>query len=85
VLFYVASWCPLCLEQTRLFGASAKRLPYVECNLAGPNAPQASACTQAGVNTYPTWFIDGRAYVGQVMTLAQLADATGFPGAANFK
>jgi uncharacterized membrane protein/glutaredoxin len=85
VRFYGASWCPHCQEQKRLFGASAKRLPYVECNLAGPNAPQASACTQAGVNTYPTWFIDGRAYVGQVMTLAQLADATGFPGAANFK
>jgi hypothetical protein len=39
----------------------------------------------AGVRTYPTWIINGRPYVGQVMTLAQLADATGFPGAANFK
>ena len=85
VLFYGASWCPHCQEQKRLFGASARRLPYVECNLAGPNAPQASACSMAGVNTYPTWIINGRAYVGQVMTLAQLADATGFPGAANFK
>jgi uncharacterized membrane protein/glutaredoxin len=85
VRFYGASWCPHCQEQKRLFGASARRLPYIECNLAGPNAPQASACSQAGVNTYPTWFINGRAYVGQVMTLAQLADATGFPGAANFK
>ena len=64
----------------RLFGASAKRLPYVECNLAGPNAPQASACTQAGVDTYPTWFINGRRYaVGQVLSLAELANATGFP------
>jgi uncharacterized membrane protein len=85
VLFYGASWCPHCQEQKRLFGASASRLPYVECNLAGPNAPQASACSLAGVRTYPTWVINGRPIVGQVMTLAQLADATGFPGAASFK
>ncbi len=85
VLFYGASWCPHCQEQKRLFGASASRLPYVECNLAGPRAPQSSACRMAGVNTYPTWVINGRAIVGQVLTLAQLAEATGFPGAANFK
>lgn len=85
VLFYGASWCPHCQEQKRMFGASAKRLPYIECNLAGPTAPQASACTVAGVDTYPTWVINGRRYVGQVMTLAELADATGFPDAARFR
>ncbi len=85
VRFYGASWCPHCQEQKRMFGASAKRLPYVECNLAGPTAPQASACTVAGVNTYPTWVIDGRRYVGQVLTLAELADATGFADAAKFR
>lgn len=84
VLFYGASWCPHCQEQKRLFGASAKRLPYVECNLAGPTAPQASACSAAGVNTYPTWVINGRRFVGQVLTLAELADATGFPEAGTF-
>jgi len=82
VLFYGASWCPHCQEQKRLFGASASRLPYIECNLAGPTAPQASACTQAGVQTYPTWIIKGRAIVGQVLSLAELADASGFPGGA---
>jgi len=85
VRFYGASWCPHCQEQKRLFGASAKRLPYVECSLAGPNAPQSSACTAAGVNTYPTWVIGGRRYVGQVMTLVELANATGFPDAASFR
>jgi uncharacterized membrane protein len=85
VVFYGASWCPHCQEQKRLFGASAKRLPYVECNLAGPNAPQASACSAAGVDTYPTWVINGRRFVGQVLTLAELADATGFPDAARFR
>jgi glutaredoxin len=85
VLFYGASWCPHCQEQKRLFGASADRLPYIECSPSGQNAPQSAACTRAGVQSYPTWVINGRATVGQVMTLAQLADASGFPGAANFK
>jgi uncharacterized membrane protein/glutaredoxin len=84
-LFYGASWCPHCQEQKRLFGASASRLPYVECSPAGPNTPQSPSCNRAGVQTYPTWIINGRAFVGQVLTLAQLADATGFPGAASFK
>ncbi|HXD17058.1 MAG TPA: vitamin K epoxide reductase family protein [Vicinamibacterales bacterium] len=86
VLFYGASWCPHCQEQKRLFGASAKRLPYVECSLAGPNGPQSPSCNMAGVQTYPTWFIKGRAYsVGQVLSLAELANASGFPDAASFR
>ena len=85
VLFYGASWCPHCQEQKRLFGASARRLPYIECSPAGPNAPQAPSCNIAGVQTYPTWVIKGRRIVGQVLSLAELANATGFPGAANFK
>jgi len=85
VLFYGASWCPHCQEQKRLFGTSADRLPYIECSPAGPNTPQAPSCNRAGVQSYPTWIINGRAFVGEVLTLAQLADATGFPGAADFK
>jgi thiol-disulfide isomerase/thioredoxin len=84
VLFYGASWCPHCQEQKRLFGASARRLPYVECSPAGPNAPQAPSCNIAGVQSYPTWVINGRKIVGQVLTLAQLADASGFRGKTNF-
>ena len=85
VLFYGASWCPHCQEQKRLFGASASRLPYIECSPAGQNTPQSPACSRAGVRTYPTWIIDGQAIVGEVLSLAQLAAATGFPGAANFQ
>jgi len=83
-LFYGASWCPHCQEQKRLFGASARRLPYIECSPAGPNAPQAPSCNIAGVQSYPTWVINGRKIVGQVLTLAQLADASSFPGKASF-
>jgi uncharacterized membrane protein/glutaredoxin len=84
-LFYGASWCPHCQEQKRLFGASAARLPYIECSPAGPNTPQAPSCNRAGVQSYPTWIINGRAFAGEVLSLAQLADASGFPGAANFQ
>jgi len=85
-LFYGAEWCPHCQEQKRLFGASAKRLPYVECSVTGPNGPQSPSCNIAGIQTYPTWFINGRMYsVGQVLTLAELAQATGFPDAASFR
>ena len=84
--FYGASWCPHCQEQKRLFGASASRLPYIECSPAGRNAPQSPSCNAAGIQSYPTWFINGRPYaVGMVLSLSELANATGFSGAANFK
>lgn len=83
--FYGASWCPHCQEQKRLFGASARRLPYVECSPAGPNTPQAPSCNAAGIQTYPTWIIKGQVTVGEVLSLAQLANAVGFPGPANFR
>jgi uncharacterized membrane protein/glutaredoxin len=85
VLFYGASWCPHCQEQKRLFGASASRLPYIECSPAGPNTPQAPSCSRAGIRSYPTWVIDGRTYAGEVLSLARLANETGFPGAASLK
>ena len=85
VLFYGASWCPHCQEQKRLFGASAERLPYIECSPAGANTPQAPSCSRAGIQSYPTWVINGTTIAGEVLTLAQLADATAFPGAASFK
>src|SRR5205085_9791346 len=84
-IFYGASWCPHCQDQKRLFGASASRLPYVECSPAGRNAPQAPSCTRAGVQTYPTWVLNGRPVVGEVLSLAQLAQATGFPGASRLQ
>jgi uncharacterized membrane protein/glutaredoxin len=85
VIFYGASWCPHCQEQKRLFGASAVRLPYIECSPAGPNAPQAPSCARAGIQSYPTWIIGGQTIAGEVLTLAQLAVAAGFPDAANFQ
>ena len=77
--FYGASWCPHCKEQKELFGASADRLPYVECSPSGRNAPRAAACMRAGVDRYPTWIIDGQRYV-RVLRPGELADMTGYEG-----
>ena len=84
-LFYGASWCPHCQEQKLLFGPSADRLPYIECSPAGPNTPQAPSCNRAGVQNYPTWVINGRVTAGEVLSLAQLAEASGFPDAARLR
>jgi uncharacterized membrane protein len=73
--FYGASWCPHCAEQKHIFGASERRLPYVECSPGGPNAPQSQACKDKNIQSYPTWIINGQRYTGvqPLDTLAQLS------------
>jgi uncharacterized membrane protein len=84
-LFYGASWCSHCQEQKRLFGASAGRLPYIECSPGGQNTPQSPSCRAAGVQRYPTWIINGRMFVGEVLSLARLASITAYPDAAKLQ
>ena len=73
VIFYGAFWCPHCQATKRLFGASARLLPYVECST--PDAQgQLQKCTDVGVQSYPTWvFPDGSRLTGQ-QPLATLAE-----------
>lgn len=75
--FYGAYWCPHCEEQKDLFGASAHRLPYIECSPQGRQGSQAAICNVAGVRVYPTWFINGQRYEG-VLSLQELARISGF-------
>jgi len=77
VKMYGASWCPHCVEQKELFGAAARRLPYVECSSGGPGTPQTQACRAAGISQYPTWIIDGKK-IQEVLTPTRLAELTGF-------
>jgi uncharacterized membrane protein len=84
-LFYGASWCSHCQEQKRLFGASAGRLPYIECSPGGQGTPQSSSCSAVGIQRYPTWVINGQTYAGEVLSLAQLASMTSYPDAAKLK
>jgi hypothetical protein len=52
--FYGAFWCPHCQDQKKLFGKSAKELPYIECST--PNGQgQTAECAAAGIEGYPTW------------------------------
>ncbi len=76
--FYGAFWCPACQEQKRLFGASAERLPYVECTPNGRGGGLAPACATRGISSFPTWIINGRRYSG-VIEPEDLARYSRFP------
>lgn len=74
--FYGAFWCPHCTNQKKLFGRSAKKLPYIECGVPGNTSAQTKECTDAGVKGYPTWiFADGSRLDGEV-DLQTLAEKT---------
>jgi glutaredoxin len=77
VKFYGASWCPHCAEQKKLFGASVKRIPYIECSPGGPQAPQAEVCMNNNIESYPTWVINGQRRTG-VLALDELAQLSKF-------
>jgi uncharacterized membrane protein len=77
--FYGAAWCPHCREQKESFGASAHRVPYIECSPGGPKGPSARACVEAGIKTYPTWIINGQRYVG-TQSLENLAQYSQYKG-----
>jgi len=81
-IMYGAHWCEHCQQQKDLFGAAARRLPYVECSTGGPGTPQTADCRNRQIKTYPTWFINGQRFE-ELLTPARLATLTGFnPGRA---
>lgn len=76
---YGAFWCPHCFEQKQLFGKEAfAEIDYIECAAEGEN-PQQAACLAAGIQSFPTWEIDGKFYPG-TKTLAELAELSGYQG-----
>jgi hypothetical protein len=74
---YGAYWCPHCLQQKDIFGAAARRLPYIECATGPQGSPQAEACQAASIRNYPTWIIGGQRYE-EVLSQARLAEISGF-------
>ncbi|HXK35049.1 MAG TPA: thioredoxin domain-containing protein [Candidatus Paceibacterota bacterium] len=75
-VFYGAFWCPHCQNQKKLFGKSAKLLPYVECSTPDGQS-QLEICKDKNIEGYPTWeFADGSRETGEV-SLAKLAEKTG--------
>lgn len=74
-VFYGAFWCPHCANQKRLFGSSAKLLPYVECSTPDGQGKTAQ-CLEKNIEGYPTWeFADGSRLSGEI-PLATLAEKT---------
>lgn len=81
---YGAFWCPHCYEQKQLFGKAAfAEINYIECDPQGEN-PQREVCVAAGIQSFPTWEIDGKFYPG-TKTLAELAKLSNYQGDSNFK
>ncbi len=76
--FYGAFWCPHCQNQKKMFGNSAKLLPYVECST--PNGQDMlPVCRDKGVQSYPTWvFADDSRLSGEI-SLKTLSDKTSCP------
>lgn len=73
--FYGAFWCPHCQTQKKMFGKSAKLLPYIECSTPDGRG-QLPSCTEQKIEGYPTWeFADGSRFTGEV-PLKTLAEKT---------
>ncbi|MBI5665598.1 MAG: hypothetical protein HZC49_11025 [Nitrospirae bacterium] len=67
------------MEQKSLFGASAGRLPYIECSPGGQGGPKATECIRERIESYPTWFIRGQRHEG-ILKPDQLAAFSGYQG-----
>ena len=75
--FYGAYWCPHCQQQKLEFGASASRLPYIECSPNGQRGAPATSCLADNIRNYPTWVINGRR-LERILSVQQLAKHSGF-------
>jgi thiol-disulfide isomerase/thioredoxin len=76
--FYGTFWCPHCQNQKKMFGSSAKLLPYVECSTADAKG-QTQICIDKNITGYPTWeFADGTRLSGEV-ELKTLSEKTSCP------
>lgn len=76
--FYGTFWCSHCQNQKKMFGSSAKYLPYVECS-SPDGKEQLDICKEAGIEGYPTWvFSDGSRQAGEI-SLEVLAEKTNCP------
>ncbi|MFO8041291.1 MAG: vitamin K epoxide reductase family protein [Sodalinema sp.] len=84
IKMYGAFWCDFCQRQKELFGReAAEELDYVECDENGVN-PNPAACQAAGIQSYPSWEIDGELQRG-LIPLNELADLSGYTGSRDFQ
>ena len=82
---YIAWWCPHCHEQKELFGKEAyPEIKHIDCDPQGKDDPHPDLCQAAGVQSFPTWQINGKLYPS-VQPLEKLAQLSGYKGPSNFK
>jgi hypothetical protein len=74
---YGLYWCPHCADQKKMFGASFRNVPYVECAIKDKPGELAPACKAAGVKLFPSWQFAGEQPREGVLSLAALSDKTG--------
>src|ERR1700730_6501070 len=75
---YGLYWCPHCIEQKEMFGASIKYVPYVECAIKG-SREMAPECKAAGAKNFPTWQLPGEPLREGVLSLEDLSGRTACP------
>jgi len=74
-MMYGLYWCSHCEEQKKAFGASFKKIHYIECGT--PDHKEEPQCIQAHVNNFPTWqFANGERFEGE-LAFVDLATKTG--------
>jgi len=78
VVMYGTWWCPNCQHQKDDFGASFKKINYVECSPGGIREFSPS-CLDLGIDSVPRWiFPTGEPMIGY-QPLAALAERSGCP------
>lgn len=82
--FYGAFWCPHCQDQKKIFGKSAKLLPYIECSLPRGQG-QTQNCIDKKIEGYPTWEFKDGTRATDVFSLQELAEKTSCPLNENTK
>jgi hypothetical protein len=72
---YGLYWCPHCLDQKHMFGASFRYVPYVECALS--RTEETPECKAAGIQHFPSWQFGSELPKEGVLSLDALSDKTG--------
>ena len=75
-VLYVQTGCIHCKEQEDLFGINVKYLNIIDCISSSENI---QACIDAGIESTPTWIINGEKYVG-ILSIEKLKELTGYQG-----
>lgn len=75
VTYFGAAWCPFCTQQEELFEDGGDFLPFVE--VTNPDRSLNSVGQAEGIQTFPTWDFPSGERITGIMTLAEIATASG--------